>query len=108
MTHQCMNNDGQMETVGRDFAWAVYFDDGRSPTLERHKVLHGIAEELSLKEEAEYIAADLRRMGRPDVRVVQVCLGETPTFGIWKVCGGRAAIEPERPREPGGVQVGRP
>jgi hypothetical protein len=33
MTHECMNNDGDMVTTGRPQLWGIYFDDDRSPTL---------------------------------------------------------------------------
>ena len=103
MTHECMNEDGQMVTVERDSAWGIYHDDGRSPTLQRLKVMDAAD---AAQEEAEWLRC---REDMRDVRVVAVCLGETPTMGIWKVCRGRKAIEPNRdPVSSGAVQVGKP
>jgi len=97
-----MNEDGQMVTVARDSAWGIYHDDVRSPTLQRLKVMDAAD---AAQEEAAWLRC---REDMRDVRVVAVCLGETPTMGIWKVCRGRKAIEPKRDTVSSGVQFGKP
>lgn len=103
MTHECMNVDGAMETVGRRQLWGIYFDDDRSPTLrarDRGYNSRAIAEEFLREIE--------KTPQSREYRVVAIC---QPFLGdnSWKICGGREAVLPSKRESAGGfVQFGKP
>ena len=103
MTHECMNTDGVMETVGRPQVWGIYFDDDQSPTLRARD--RGFATEEDAREAMGFLLANPHSR---EYRVVAIC--QVEPIG-WKICGGRKAVEPSKrpdPWTPGGVQVGKP
>lgn len=106
MTHECMNNDGVMETVGRPQQWGIYYDDDRSPTLRARN--RGFATEEQARDQMEYIEKSFGWPESREYRVVAIC---EPSPGVWKICRGREAVMPSKrpdPWAPGGVQVGKP
>lgn len=109
MTHECMNNDGVMETVGRPQQWGIYFDDARSPTLRARN--RGYKSEAEAQESLDWInTSDVLANPTVEHRVVAIC---EPQAGVWKICGGRAAVMPAKrgdhfPDAREKVQFGKP